>query len=58
MMPDPVRFMPTDIVRPAPDRVTGGMSNRVPVAFVTRTVPVPDSTASERVILTELGVAL
>src|SRR6266852_8311436 len=35
MIPDPVRFTPMDIVRPAPDRVTGGTSNRLPVAFVT-----------------------
>src|SRR5213593_3956567 len=58
MTPAPVGFNPTDIVRPSPESVTGGTSNRVPVAFVTWMVPDPASTDSERVMFTALGVAL
>src|SRR5439155_1717059 len=44
-----------DIVRPSLEYITGGRSKRAPVSFVTRIVPVPRSTASDRVTETCFG---
>src|SRR5439155_16500132 len=44
-----------DIVRPSLEYITGGTSKRAPVSFVTRIVPVPRSTASDRVTETCFG---
>src|SRR5256885_13955366 len=57
-MPGPLAFSAIEMVRPAPESVTGGISKCAPVSFVTWIVPVAGSTVSDKVTLTELGVEL
>src|SRR5205807_9524931 len=54
-MPGPLGSREADIVRPSLEYITGGASKRAPVSFVTRIVPVPPSTASDRVTETRAG---
>src|SRR2546421_12452698 len=52
-MPGPLGSREADIVRPSLEYITGGP--RAPVLFVTRIVPVPASTASDKVTETRVG---
>src|SRR2546421_11596238 len=54
-MPGPPGSREVDIVLPSLEYITGGTSKRAPVSFVTRIVPVPPSTASDKVTETRVG---
>src|SRR6266566_1673926 len=54
-MPGPPGSREVDIVLPSLEYITGGTSKLAPVSFVTRIVPVPPSTASDKVTETCFG---
>src|SRR5439155_7234278 len=54
-MPGPPSLREADIVLPSLEYTTGGRSKLAPVSFVTRIVPVPPSTASDKVTETSVG---